>query len=387
VATETPEPLTLSIAVVRSLVEAVESMGVSRDELLQGSRLMVRDLSEPRFTITSDDVDLLIARAIVLTDEPALGLKWGKRATFATFGAVGNAFSVAKTFRAGVGLVEHYWALFISRPVLTVYDDEEVCRIKLHGYTHCPIARRVYLEAGAFALTRFLRLCVGVGGVPLEIGFDYPEPNYGASYRAAFGCAVVFDRASTELSIASKHAHQAHFNHATELDNQLRTYADRLLAERHDSDRFSTRVLSLLRAVPDARSISMEDAASQLGLSERTLRRRLQTEQTSFPQLSQQVFREQAEAMLRDPARSVKEVAYALGFGDPSAFHRAVRRSTGKAPSELRAPSMARASQDALRLPARERTSDPPESVEAHETAREHDELGSQGARPPASIR
>lgn len=335
-AAETSDSLTLSIAFVRGLVEAVESMGVSRDELLQGSTVSVHDLGESRLTVSRAEIDRLVERAIAITGEPALGLKWWEKATFGAFGAVGHALTVAKSFRAGVGLLESYWPLFVTRPLVTVFDDRDVCRIRLHAHSTRIVPYRAYMESGAFALARFLRQCVGVGGVPLKISFDYPEPSYAAIYQATFRCPIVFDSVATELSIAAAHVNRRHLNYATELDTQLRNYADRLMAERHDSERFSARVLSVLRAVPDARQVSMEDVATHLALSERTLRRRLQSEQTSFPQLSQQVFREQAEAMLRDPARSVKEVAYALGFADPSAFHRAVRRSTGKAPSELR---------------------------------------------------
>ena len=73
--------------------------------------------------------------------------------------------------------------------------------------------------------------------------------------------------------------------------------------------------------------------AKELGVSERTARRRLADEDTSFAELTQRVQRERAAEMLakRQP---VRDIAFATGFADVSAFSRAYRRWTGKAPSE-----------------------------------------------------
>src|SRR4029077_15816625 len=121
---------------------------------------------------------------------------------------------------------------------------------------------------------------------------------------------------------------------------RLTEYADGLLAQ-YGFDGLAARALLLLRASPEAHRLTMEEIASQLGMSARTLRRRLQAEGTPYPALVQRVQREQAETLLLDPTRSVKQVAHALGFNDASAFHRAVRRWTGKTPTALRPGSSA----------------------------------------------
>ncbi|WP_136656460.1 AraC family transcriptional regulator [Nitratireductor sp. XY-223] len=77
--------------------------------------------------------------------------------------------------------------------------------------------------------------------------------------------------------------------------------------------------------------------ASELGMSERTLQRRLNLEGTTFRTVFTEVRRDIAEATLSDPDISLGETAFLLGFSEPSAFHRAFKRWTGQTPAAYRA--------------------------------------------------
>jgi AraC-like DNA-binding protein len=77
-------------------------------------------------------------------------------------------------------------------------------------------------------------------------------------------------------------------------------------------------------------------AARDLGMSERSLRRRLAAESTSYRDLVRAILETHADHMLRDPKRSIQETAHALGFADAATFHRAFKRWTGRTPKEYR---------------------------------------------------
>jgi AraC-like DNA-binding protein len=74
----------------------------------------------------------------------------------------------------------------------------------------------------------------------------------------------------------------------------------------------------------------------KLGLSARTLQRKLQEEGTSYQELLEETQRTLAEFYLQKPEIAICEVSYLLGFAQPSAFHRAFRRWTGLTPGEFR---------------------------------------------------
>lgn len=81
--------------------------------------------------------------------------------------------------------------------------------------------------------------------------------------------------------------------------------------------------------------------ARRLGTTSRTLQRRLRAEGLSHQQLLDEARREAAERYLRESSLAIAEIAYLLGYSEPSAFHRAFRRWSGTTPSEVRARAAA----------------------------------------------
>lgn len=94
-------------------------------------------------------------------------------------------------------------------------------------------------------------------------------------------------------------------------------------------------ILSLLpRGLP-----GMDAVASELGMSPRTLRRRLAEEGLTFEGVRDAVLSTIARDRLRDARLSLEEVAYIVGFSEVSAFRRAFRRWTGTTPGRYRRTS------------------------------------------------
>jgi AraC-like DNA-binding protein len=81
---------------------------------------------------------------------------------------------------------------------------------------------------------------------------------------------------------------------------------------------------------------TLGQVAARLALGARTLQRRLKQENLAFKGLIDDTRRQFALRYLRDPANTLSEVSYLLGFSEVSAFNRAFRRWTGSTPSEYR---------------------------------------------------
>jgi AraC-like DNA-binding protein len=80
----------------------------------------------------------------------------------------------------------------------------------------------------------------------------------------------------------------------------------------------------------------MDATARDLGMSARSLRRRLSEERAVYADLVEEARANCAKRMLTDPHASVQEAAYAMGFASPTAFARAFKRWTGVSPSAYR---------------------------------------------------
>jgi AraC-like DNA-binding protein len=131
------------------------------------------------------------------------------------------------------------------------------------------------------------------------------------------------------------------------LDTKLLTADPNLLATlaplademRSKTDReppLTAQVRRLLRTALRTNEAQVEQVARSLGMTGRTLQRRLKDEGTTFQAMREELRRELAEIYLEDDL-SISEISFLLGFSEPSAFFRAFKRWTGLTPVESRA--------------------------------------------------
>ena len=121
----------------------------------------------------------------------------------------------------------------------------------------------------------------------------------------------------------------------------LKRHAEAELASRRDG--LAEAELDPLRGVRDVLTSSLPrgraevaHVARRLGVSKRTLQRRLTAAGTTWTELLDGTRRALAAELLQDPELTVDEIALLLGYAEASAFHRAVRRWTGRSPGDWR---------------------------------------------------
>jgi AraC-like DNA-binding protein len=123
----------------------------------------------------------------------------------------------------------------------------------------------------------------------------------------------------------------------------LEAHAHELHREEARARGFGERVRAVVSQVLRDGEPRIAEVAQRLGMTARTLQRRLQDEALGFTTLVDEARLEMARRYLADPLLSIAEVSFALGYSEPSAFTRAFKRWSGCAPAEYR--ESARASQ------------------------------------------
>ena len=112
--------------------------------------------------------------------------------------------------------------------------------------------------------------------------------------------------------------------------------AERLMEARSKPSGVTARVHSVLRQTDQPR-VPMEAVAQRLGVSARSLRRRLREEGSSYADLADAAAADVARRLLGEHDASIDDIAQRLGFSEPSAFYRAFKRWTGQTPRQFRA--------------------------------------------------
>ena len=121
------------------------------------------------------------------------------------------------------------------------------------------------------------------------------------------------------------------------LNDLLLKYCEAALADRRgDMNQLRTSVENAISSVLPHGKVLAEDVARNLGMSERTLARKLSDEELNFTQILQQLRRDLAVRYLDDPKLHVSKIAWLLGIREVSAFTHAYKRWTGKTPRQMR---------------------------------------------------
>jgi AraC-like DNA-binding protein len=171
---------------------------------------------------------------------------------------------------------------------------------------------------------------------PLEVRFAHGKAPYAAALQRFFGVAPVFDATLDELVFPPDILATpiASFN------SRLRDYFEeqcRQLSTQFAADApVAVRVRKELMAAMDGGDSSMDAVAARLGMSGRSLHRRLAEEGTRYNDMLDEIRQEFAKRYLARGTVSASEVAYLVGFQSPTAFFRAFKRWTGQTPAAYR---------------------------------------------------
>jgi len=318
---------------VRRMVQASQGPH-SHDELLASVGLApgVGGLQAAREMVDAEAFFGMIERATDPADH-GLPFRYAEAFHLDDTGALGLAVKTA------ADLQEALWRL--ARYVLVLSDtlDYELRRdpdgasfimTRPHHRRGAQLANECALAASLSALRQISTPRVS----PIEVSFRHAAPPSAAEHWAFFGCPVRFgamenslrfDRAT--LAIRSRLA-----------DEGLSAYLLAELEELHGTEE-SSLADQVHRAVVDSLPDGLptkSEIARRLGMSERTLHRRLTEEDASYRAITQRARQEAAESLLADARNSLAEVAFLTGFGDQSAFQRAFKMWTGQTPLRFR---------------------------------------------------
>ncbi|WP_435768733.1 AraC family transcriptional regulator [Nocardioides sp. SYSU DS0651] len=324
-----------SVAGTALLVAEGEERGVPAARLLAGSGLTARDLAAHQREVTAEQ-ELRVIRNLLAATPGATGVRVGARYHASTFGPLGFALLSSPTLGDAANLALRFIDLSFTFtiPSARVEGDEVVVGVDDRGVPSD--VRRFLVERDLAAIWTVLREIAG--GRPRLRSVALPfSPAPPADYRAAFGAVPVWEEgghgAVLRFDAAWLREPLPQANpHACAMAEEL--CRDVVSPRRHRGGiAQQTRVLIAQRLEDGA---PMSEVATALGLSERSLRRRLGEARTSYRALLDDVRSTIAEDLLADPALPVEEVARRLGYAEATSFTVAHRRWTGRTPRAAR---------------------------------------------------
>lgn len=316
-------------------LQRVTQLGLTRETLLREAGLDERQVQDPDSRIPLAAVARLWRSLTKHVPDPAVGLRLGADARVREFGLVGYTMAFSSTVGSALRCLGHYSRIVSDALVVTLETEGEATWLRIDVQP----ALRAFRPAADARLAAVLSACREIAAAPiapLMVQLPYRRPTNVKDYETFFAAPLEFGALATAFLLRNDDLARP----VVVADPALTGYLDRLAeqalaalgSERTVRDRVR-RVLwsELTEAVP-----SLDRVAGTLGVSARTLQRQLREEGTSFVGALTELRKEMAPALLRDGRLAVSEVAFLLGYEDPSAFQRTFRRWFGRSPRAFR---------------------------------------------------
>lgn len=321
-----------------SLLDLMITRGHAEAQVLADSQLTRAQLQDQRAQIGGWQYTVMLNNALRLDGDSGLTYELGLRSQVTKHGFVGFGLMSCATLREAIAFSERY---FIAR--VAVFHSEmsvqgEQVAIELREAIKLGPLRPLVLNIVLVELCTLFAKVRGqdpaIYGWTSEIWVPYPEPEAYARYKDRLP-RFRFNQASVQIRFP---AHMLDEPIATADPVSVQLAIDRCeqeIASKASVQTVAAQVASKLLC-RDGHYPDIAAVAQQLLLSERTLKRRLQEEGSSFQMLLDRVRHEDSLRLLDNPALAIKQVAEAIGYADPANFARAFAKWTGMSPREWR---------------------------------------------------
>ncbi|MDY7576478.1 AraC family transcriptional regulator [Actimicrobium sp. CCI2.3] len=319
----------------RQLRMLLQQGAIDGDQVLAAAQLDWATLLTDDRRLSQDTVTRLVTSAMTATGKPWLGLDLAASLPVTAHGALGIAAVTARDIAGLLVVLERYsslrnaafsWELQITPQGAVLQATEQADWGEARGFV---------LDMMVGAVLHLIAAALGQLPAGLRVEMPIAAPQWVAQYRRYLPVEISFGRSALAFHVdrqacslaclgADRHGHAVA---CAECDDALAEQAGRSIAQQ---------VTALLAVAPAGRYPQLVEVASALGLTPRTLMRRLHADHATFQQLLDAARQTRTLWLLQHSRCSIEEIAAQLGYADTSNFSRTVRRWFGVTPLGLR---------------------------------------------------
>lgn len=323
---------TTSVGSAAAIVRALEARGLDGRAIARDAGIAAPVLGDPDARVPLPALTRLWGLAVAATGDPCLGLAVPRFATPTSLHGLGYAVTASATLGEALERLVRFRRLIGDVIELRLSRTGERHRLEIDLGSPPRVAHEATDAVAAGIVGQVRRLLRDRRFAPLAVALRRPAPADPAAFHRTFGVRVAFGRPANVLelrrtdlarSLPSAHAELARHNDAL---------AARYLARLRTTS-MARRVEQALTARLRSGAADKDAVARDLGLSARSLQRRLADEGTTFRDVLQRTRVALAREYVGEGRLSITEIAFLLGFADASGFARAFRRATGSAPT------------------------------------------------------
>lgn len=258
------------------------------------------------------------------------------------YGAFGLAWKSAVDLRRSYQRAERYWRLLTSVSTYEVREESGRLFMILHREGERRLGLRVSNEQTVVAITQISREVSQRPFSPLAVHFKHRSPGDLAAHERYFGCQVHYGSDRDALEVSEEQLATPNRLGDPGLSSFFDSHLENDMAQFSDDQSLEHRVRTQISQSLSDGTPGVAQIAERLGMSSRTLQRRLADLDCGFHGLVDETRKELAERLLGKTDYALAEVAFLTGFSEQSTFSRAFKRWNGRTPAHYRKDAAAR---------------------------------------------
>lgn len=323
---------------VDKILDAASRRGVSRTAACAAADIDPAVLADPDHRLPFAGVVRLYEVCARLTGDDAFGLHVGEASHPTMFDVLGYIMMNSPTVGEALSRLERYQRVWTDGSVLSPSVEDGRARIQYSYEIAEPVPedRRQDCEATLSIVATGVRAMVGSEWQPDFVWYEHAAPEDISEHRRIFRCPIAFGQSVNAVIFDAALLARAIPRADPALEAVLDRHAQALLDARPAVASLADRVRQVIVGRLRGGEPDLETVARELGMSTRTLQRHLKDERTTLNEVIDGIRRDLSTRYLRQPDLTISDVAYLLGFAEPSTFHRAFRKWTGLTPGEFR---------------------------------------------------
>jgi AraC-like DNA-binding protein len=340
--------IVVPVTILASAAQLLEEDGADPDRTARAAGLDPVRLRNPTETIGFAEIGRYVMECVRASRDDTFPLRLGLAEGPAALNAIGYMAQHSPDVRSSLETLRTYGHIYAGG--LTLSRERGLALVEYKFLFPRIEGAGPMSEAAVGILVSVLRQLCGPAWNPIEVRMSRRVPPQPSKWRQCIGAPVTFGAEGNLVVFSAKWLDQPVERADPELRRILHDRVAELDAE-HGAD-LPARVCSVIRASLLTGDVSTRNVANRLAVSERTLRRRLTGEESSFEALLDRTRFEVACHLLENSAASITQIADLLGYAHSSALSRAFRRWANTSPRDWRAGRLAE-SRRPSRLPAR----------------------------------
>ncbi len=313
---------------------AIEGLGIRPAALLRQARLPATLHLGGQAFVTSAQYFALMQALSDLSGDPMLGIRMVQTVDTAVHPPSSLAAFYARDYRDGLARLARFKRLCTPEQLHIVEANGE-CTISAEWPFATGIEPAISVDITFATLVEMGRRATRQAIVPRRLDLARPVP-VSAAYAEYFGCQVRTGAARNLLVLDVADLDRPFPGHNPDMLEMLTPALSAALGELEVQSSVAEQVKIILKRSLASGQPGLSDVARQLGMSERTLQRRITETGSTFRDLLSAARRDLGRHLLADPTTDIDEVACLLGYQDTTSFYRAFREWEGMPPNRWR---------------------------------------------------